>query len=197
MTGAFLAPAFDITPAVLEIARAVRVVLFDVDGVLTDGRLLIDAAGNESKAFYTRDGHGIKQLAASGVAVGIVSGRTSKAVEHRARELGIAHVHQGCADKSAACRTLLTQLRLPPTHAAFVGDDVVDLPAMLEVGLSIAVADAHWLVRRHAHWTTPSAGGAGAAREVCELILHAHGNYAAAMQPHLAGAAPAHKRSAT
>jgi len=191
MSGAFLAPEFEIPSAVVERARAVRLVLFDVDGVLTDGRLILDDDGREYKAFHTHDGHGIKLLQRSGVAVGIISGRTSRAVELRARELDIKHLHQGCAEKLPVCRRLLSELGVPKAAVAFVGDDVVDLPIMLDVGLGIAVADAHPLVKRHAHWVTPSAGGRGAARDACELILHAHGRYTAAMQEYLTDKAAA------
>lgn len=195
MTGEFLAPAFELPAAVVDAARAIRVVLLDVDGVLTDGGLILDDDGREYKRFHTRDGHGIKLLQRAGITVGIVSGRTSKAVERRARELGIAHVYQGCSEKLPVCRGLLTELALPPAHAAFVGDDVVDLPMMLHVGLGIAVRDAHPLVQRHARWTTPSAGGRGAVREVCELILHAHGRYTAAMQEYVSGSGPSRTRT--
>lgn len=187
MTGAFLAPAFDVPPTLLETARNIRLVLFDIDGVLTDGRLVFDDDGREYKAFHSRDGHGIKLLQRTGVAVGVISGRASKAVEHRVRELGIAHVYQNCSEKLAPCRALLAELGLAFSQAAFVGDDVVDLPVMLQVGLALAVQDAHWLVKHHAHWVTPSGGGRGAVREVCELIMHAHGTYTAALQDHLRG----------
>lgn len=180
-----LAPAFEVPEPVLALARRVRLVVFDVDGVLTDGRLILGDDGQEYKAFNSRDGHGIKMLQRSGVAVGIITGRTSKVVEHRVADLGIRHVRQGCLEKLPVCHALLRDLGLGPGEAAFVGDDVVDLPIMLQVGLGIAVQNAHWLVREHAHWVTSAAGGAGAAREVCELLMHAQGTYTEAMQAYL------------
>ena len=179
-----LAPAFDLPRAVLARAANIKLVLFDVDGVLTDGRLLGDD-GQEYKAFNSRDGHGIKMLARHGVATGIITGRSSKVVEHRARDLKIEHVHQGCAEKLPVYRAVARQTRAPTEQTAFVGDDVVDLPIMLSAGLAVAPWDAHPLVIRHAHWTTPSAGGRGAARELCELILHAQGNYDREMRNYL------------
>jgi 3-deoxy-D-manno-octulosonate 8-phosphate phosphatase (KDO 8-P phosphatase) len=185
MAGApLLRPAFPLPDSVLERARSVRLLLLDVDGVLTDGRVILGGE-DEHKTFDIKDGHGMKMLQRSGVALGIVTGRTSRAVERRAAELGIEHLHQGCDDKLSVCRGLLTDLGLAAEQAAYVGDDVVDLPVLLHVGLSIAVHDAHPLVKQHAHWVTPSAGGHGAARETCELILHAQGKYEAALRAYL------------
>ena len=168
-----------------KIAMNIRLVLLDVDGVLTDGRLLIGEDGSESKAFNIRDGHGIKMLQHTGIEVGIITGRTSGSVKHRAADLDVKHLYQGREDKLSVLEKLLTTLTLQPTQAAFVGDDVVDLPAMLKVGLAIAVNDAHELVKEHAHWITPSAGGHGAVREVCEMLMHAQGTYATVMQRYL------------
>lgn len=180
-----LAPAFDVPHALLARAAKIKLVLFDVDGVLTDGRLVLGDDGQEYKAFNSKDGHGIKMLARHGVAVGIITGRTSKVVEHRVRDLDIPHVYQGCIEKLPVYRQLLGKLGLDPEQTAFAGDDVVDLPIMLDVGLAVAPHDAHPLVIRHAHWTTPSRGGRGAARELCELILHAHGAYDREMRRYL------------
>ena len=160
---------------ILEKAARIRLVVFDVDGVLTDGSLYLGDDGQEYKAFHSRDGHGMKLLQESGVEIGIITGRTSKVVEHRMASLGIAHVYQGQLDKLPAFRDLTEKLGLAPEAVAYVGDDVVDLPIMVRVGLAIAVADAHPLVARHAHWQTASPGGRGAARDVCELILEARG----------------------
>jgi 3-deoxy-D-manno-octulosonate 8-phosphate phosphatase (KDO 8-P phosphatase) len=182
MTGtALFVPAFAVSEDVVARARAVRLILFDVDGVLTDGRVILGGE-DEHKAFDIKDGHGIRMLQRHGVAAGIISGRSSRAVERRARELDIRHVYQDCGDKLPRCRQLLKELALEPEQAAFVGDDVVDLPALLHVGFAIAVRDAHPVVKRYAHWITPSAGGRGAAREACELILHAQGNYSAEIE---------------
>jgi len=180
-----LTPAFDLPREALARAAQVKLVLFDVDGVLTDGRLILGDDGQEYKAFSSQDGHGLKMLQRHGVAVGIITGRTSQVVEHRVRDLGIRHVHQGCAEKLPVYRKLLAELGLAPAQSAFVGDDIVDLPIMLNVGLAVAPRDAHPLVRRHAHWTTPSPGGRGCARELCELMLYAHGVYERAMQDYL------------
>lgn len=172
-----LAPAFEVDPKVLALAAKVKLLLFDVDGVLTDGRLVIGDDGQEYKAFNSRDGHGIKMLQGHGVATGIITGRSSEVVTHRVRDLGIPYVHQGCKEKLPVYRKLIAELGLAPEQTAYVGDDVVDLPIMLHVGLAIAVQNAHPLAREHAHWITPGIGGYGAAREVCEMILHAQGAY--------------------
>lgn len=162
----------------MERAANIKIVLFDVDGVLTDGRLYFDGEGNEYKAFHVRDGHGLKSLMRSGVEVGIISGRNSPAVARRMAELGITHVYQGCSDKCSVFDALLERLALRATQTAYVGDDIPDLSVMGRAHLAIAVADAHPLVARHAHWRTPSAGGRGAARDVCELVMSAQGTIA-------------------
>jgi 3-deoxy-D-manno-octulosonate 8-phosphate phosphatase (KDO 8-P phosphatase) len=163
-------------------ARMVKLLLFDVDGVLTDGHLFLDNQGEEYKAFNSRDGHGLKMLQRNGVPVGIITGRTSKIVEHRTRELGIRHVRQGCADKFPVYEQMIAELDLRPEQVGFVGDDVVDLPIMLRVGFAVCPQDGHFLVKRHSHWVTPSDGGRGAAREVCELLMLAQGSFAGEMQ---------------
>ncbi len=156
-------------------AKPIRLLLLDVDGVLTDGRLFVTDSGEELKVFHSRDGHGIKMLIASGVRVGLVTGRTSRAVERRADDLGITILVQGCRDKRAAVRRLLSEQGVAPHEAAFMGDDVIDLPAMEAVGFSVAVADAHPLVRSRAHWVTDQGGGQGAVRELCELLMRIQG----------------------
>ncbi len=158
---------------ILERAKNIRLVIFDVDGVLTDGSIFIGDDGQEYKAFHSRDGHGMKMLQFSGVQIAIITGRTSAVVTHRVADLGIEHVYQGQRDKTGAFESLLTSLDLEESQTAYVGDDVVDLPVMRRVGLAIAVQDAHPLVIKHAHWQTPSCGGHGAARDVCELIMQA------------------------
>ncbi len=176
---------FEVDSTVLARAAKVKLVLFDVDGVLTDGRLILGDDGQEYKSFNSLDGHGIKMLQRHGVTAGIISGRTSRVVEHRMKDLGITHVHQGCLEKLPVYRKLLDALGLHADQTAFVGDDVVDLPIMLQAGFAVAVQNAHPLVKRHAHWITPSAGGNGAARALCELILYAQGVYDAEMQTYL------------
>lgn len=158
---------------ILERAQKIRMVIFDVDGVLTDGRLILDDRGTEYKAFHSRDGHGMKMLQETGVRIGIITGRSSEVVKHRMAGLGIEHVYQGQKDKLVAYQDLKIKLGLHAEQIAYVGDDVVDLPVMRQVGLAIAVADAHDWVKKHAHWQTPQPGGHGAARDVCELIMEA------------------------
>ena len=170
---------------ILEKARNIRLVIFDVDGVLTDGSLFIGDDGQEYKAFNSRDGHGMKMLQESGVAIAIITGRSSQVVEHRIRDLGIEHVYQGQRDKRQAFAALMEKLDLRTEQVAYVGDDVVDLPGMVQVGLAIAVQDAHPFVLRHAHWQTPNGGGRGAARDVCELILEAQGKLDDMLQTYL------------
>jgi len=160
---------------ILEKAARIRLVIFDVDGVLTDGSLFVGDDGQEYKAFNSRDGHGIKMLIRHGVTVAIITGRTSRVVEHRMKNLGIEHVYQGQLEKLPAYEKLARELNISAEQTAYVGDDVVDLPVMRRVGLAIAVQDAHPLVRRHSHWQTPACGGRGAARDVCELLMEAQG----------------------
>ncbi len=163
---------------VLARAKKIRLVIFDVDGVLTDGRLFIGDDGQNYKAFYARDGFGIKILQKTGVEIGIITGNTSNVVTHRMHSLGIQHVFQGRVEKLPAFEELCEALNLQPEQVAFVGDDVIDVPIMLKAGLAVTVADAHPLVVDYAHWQTPSVGGFGAAREVCELIMRAQGTLA-------------------
>jgi 3-deoxy-D-manno-octulosonate 8-phosphate phosphatase (KDO 8-P phosphatase) len=170
---------------ILERAAHIRLVIFDVDGVLTDGSLFIGDDGQEYKAFHSRDGHGMKMLQASGVEIGIITGRTSQVVTHRMDSLGIRHVYQGKLEKLPAFEELVAKLGLRPHQVAYAGDDVVDLPVMRRVGLAIAVQDAHPLVKQHAHWTTDHGGGRGAARDVSELIMRAQGNLDAQLQHYL------------
>jgi 3-deoxy-D-manno-octulosonate 8-phosphate phosphatase (KDO 8-P phosphatase) len=160
---------------ILDKAARIRLLIFDVDGVLTDGSLFVGDDGQEYKAFNSRDGHGIKMLQKHGVIVAIITGRTSKVVEHRMANLGVTHVYQGKLEKLPAFEDMIGKLGVSPQETAYVGDDVVDLPVMRRVGLAIAVQDAHALVVRHSHWQTPSRGGRGAARDVCELLMEARG----------------------
>jgi 3-deoxy-D-manno-octulosonate 8-phosphate phosphatase (KDO 8-P phosphatase) len=162
-------------PALLERARRVRLLVLDVDGVLTDGRLHITTHGEETKVFHVRDGSGIVAAQRAGIAVAIISGRDSPAVTRRAAELGIRHVRQGIADKGAALDELLRELQVAADELACVGDDTPDVPMLERAILAVAVADAHATARAAAHWTTPAAGGHGAVREVCDLLLTAHG----------------------
>ena len=159
--------------AVIERARRVRLLVLDVDGVLTDGRLFISPAGEEFKVFHVRDGSGLVAVQRAGVTVAIVSGRSSEAVTRRAAELGIRHVRQGVAEKAAELESLMRELGVAAAETACVGDDTPDLPMLRVAGLAVAVADAHPALRAVAHWITPSPGGRGAVREVCDLLLSA------------------------
>lgn len=170
---------------VYERARHVRVAIFDVDGVLTDGALYYTDSGQELKAFNVLDGHGMKMLQESGVALAIISSRSSRSVEERARNLGIELVFQGAADKVAAFNELLRRCRVAAGACAYVGDDVADLPVMRRCGLAVTVPDAPAFVRRHAHYVTRARGGGGAVREVCELIMHAQGSLEARLAAYL------------
>jgi 3-deoxy-D-manno-octulosonate 8-phosphate phosphatase (KDO 8-P phosphatase) len=162
---------------ILEIAKTIKLVIFDIDGVLTDGSLFYDNAGHEYKAFNSKDGHGIRMLQDGGVDIALLTGRKSDLVKHRAKNLKISPdlIYQGYRDKRPAFEALLEQTGLNPEQIAFVGDDVVDLPVMSRVGLAIAVNDAHHFVLKHADWVTRQPGGRGAGREVCEMILEAQG----------------------
>ena len=163
----------EVTAELLERARRVRLLVLDVDGVLTDGRLRITADGEHTKVFHVRDGSGLVALQRAGVAVAIISGRDSRAVTHRATELGIAHVHQGIQDKGATLDALLRELDLANDALGCVGDDTPDVPMLERATLAVAVADAHPTTHAVAHWITPSPGGHGAVRDVCDLLLAA------------------------
>ncbi|AFJ02653.1 3-deoxy-D-manno-octulosonate 8-phosphate phosphatase [Methylophaga frappieri] len=170
---------------ILARAKQIKLLIFDVDGVLTDGRIIIGDDGQEYKAFHSRDGHGMRLLQYTGVEIGIITGRTSKTVEHRMQNLGINHVYQGQKVKLPAFEELTAKLGINPEQCAYVGDDWVDLSIMSRAGLSIAVQDADARTKQHAHWITPSCGGQGAAREVCELIMEAQGTLQDQFERHL------------
>ena len=159
--------------------RNIRMLIFDIDGVLTDGSLFYGDDGQEYKAFNSRDGHGIKMLRDSGVEIGILTGRTSNVVLHRARNLGIPHIIQGAGDKLPPYLDMLEQLKLHPEQVAYMGDDVVDLPVLRRCGFGCTVPDAPDEVKARCHYVTRAGAGRGAAREVCELILRAQGHWAA------------------
>jgi 3-deoxy-D-manno-octulosonate 8-phosphate phosphatase (KDO 8-P phosphatase) len=168
-----------------ERARGVRLLACDVDGVLTDGRLQFYAlAGGviEGKSFSVLDGFGVKALQATGVTVALITGRQSEIVARRAQEMGVRHVLQGVGDKRAAWEGLLSELGLRPEQSAYIGDDWPDLAVIRACGLGITVSNASELLRRHAHYVTQAAGGAGAVREACELIMAAQGTLPAGME---------------
>jgi 3-deoxy-D-manno-octulosonate 8-phosphate phosphatase (KDO 8-P phosphatase) len=159
----------------MDKAAAVRLAVFDVDGVLTDGRLILGSNGDEYKSFHVHDGLGLVLLKRAGLQVAVISARQSRIVSERMAALDIEYVYQGQDDKRATLRGLMQELAVAPGHTAFVGDDLIDLPAMAAAGFAIAVGNAHPFVREHADWVTDSHGGRGAVREVCELILKAQG----------------------
>lgn len=167
-----------------EKIKPIRLIAFDVDGVLTDGGLFLSDSGEEFKRFNSLDGHGLKMLRTSGVELAIITGRTSKCVELRAKNLGITHLYQGVENKLEAMQSLLAKLGLTPEVAAFMGDDVIDLPVMRRVGFAVSVPAAAQRVHDHAHYVTQREAGHGAVREVCELIMSAQGTLEAQMAPY-------------
>ena len=156
---------------ILEKARRIKFLLLDVDGVMTDGTIYLDADGRETKAFNIYDGSGIHLVRKAGVQVGIITGRQSTIVEHRARELEITEVHQRVLDKLNVYNLLLHKYKLLDSEMAYIGDDVIDLPVLDRVGLSVAVPNAHPDVKERVDWVTQKAGGHGAVREVTDLLL--------------------------
>lgn len=156
-------------------AGDIKILILDVDGVMTDGRINVNDQGEESKTFNVKDGYGIRLLLDAGIDVAIITGRQSKSVEHRARDLGIKLVYQGVADKRSVCMKLLEERQFTSDQACFIGDDIPDIPLLKSVGLPVAVADAVKEVRETARYITGENGGNGAVREVCELILKAQG----------------------
>jgi 3-deoxy-D-manno-octulosonate 8-phosphate phosphatase (KDO 8-P phosphatase) len=158
-------------------AKKIKVIVFDVDGVMTDGGLMIGDDGQEYKSFHSLDGLGMKLLKATGVEMAIITGRTSKVVTKRAETTGIIHFYQGVEDKLEAFEDLLKKMNISPEECAFMGDDVVDLPPMRRAGLAITVPTATPLVKQYAHYTTQAQAGRGAVREVCELLMKAQGTF--------------------
>ncbi|HEY0821626.1 MAG TPA: HAD hydrolase family protein [Rhizobacter sp.] len=180
-----LRPVLSFAPELLLKAQHVRAAIFDVDGVLTDGRIYISERGEEFKAFSTLDGHGLKLLAQGGITPIVITGRDSPAVRRRVADLGIAHAVYGAHDKLAAAHGLLQQLSLDWPALAAMGDDWPDLPLMTRAGFACAPANGHAEVRAIAHHVTTAAGGHGAAREFCDLLLMAASRYASLLHGHL------------
>lgn len=172
--------------AIQERAARVKLLLMDCDGVLTDGRIWVLEEGGDQKTFHTRDGLGIELLHRAGLRSGIISGRTSSAVERRARGLGMAFVRQGCEEKRKAYSDTLLEAGVTNAEVAFIGDDLNDIPLMLQSGLGVAVADAALETREHAHYVTTARGGRGAVREVVELILKSQGRWDEMVKHYLA-----------
>ena len=160
-----------------EKIKPIRVLMLDVDGVLTDGRIIMDDRGCETKHFDVKDGHGLKMLMRCGISVVLITGRQSEVVLHRARDLGITEVHQSIWDKAAVFEKLLVRMDLHPAEVAYVGDDVVDIPLFRRVGFAVAVRDAVPEAKKAAHYVTRNRGGRGAVREVCEIIMKARNQW--------------------
>lgn len=158
--------------AVLRAGR-IKMALFDVDGVMTDGSLFLGDDGQEYKAFHSLDGHGLKMLKQSGVDIGIITGRSSNVVKYRAENLGIEHIFQGVENKGEVFLEFLSEKNLTPEQASYMGDDVVDLPVLTRCGFAVSVPEAPNVVKKHCHYITAAGGGRGAVREFCEFILYA------------------------
>jgi 3-deoxy-D-manno-octulosonate 8-phosphate phosphatase (KDO 8-P phosphatase) len=168
-----------------ESASRIRLLILDVDGVLTDGGLQFDNRGEEYKTFNSLDGHGIRMLLDSAIEVAIITGRKSEIVGHRMSDLGVKHIYQGCRDKLTAFESLLQAIDLEPAQVAYVGDDLPDLPIMQRVGFAIAVSNAHAFVKQNCDWVTTLSGGRGAVREVTDFILQAQSLLDARQQQYL------------
>lgn len=172
--------------AVLALARNVRLLILDVDGVLTDGKLFFDSNGGEMKGFHVADGFGIKAVQASGIELAIISGRSSTMVANRAEALGIKHLYMGSDDKLSAFREILNNTGISAEQTCFVGDDWIDLPLLSRVGFAVSVPNADEEVRSRVHWVTQLGGGEGAVRELCNLLLRTQGTYAEMLDRYLA-----------
>ena len=160
-----------------ERLKKIKMLLLDVDGILTDGRITYSSDGTETKSFDVKDGQGLKMIQRAGIEVGIITGRQSTIVEHRAEELGIKILYQGVKDKLVPFREILEKYRLNEEEIAYVGDDIVDLPILLKVGFSATVADALLDVKNNVHYVATLAGGRAAVREICDLILQESGRW--------------------
>lgn len=169
-------------------ARRVRIMIFDVDGIMTDGRLYYTSSGEEMKAFHTLDGHGVKMLREAGIEVALLTARESPMVQRRARELGIDRVVQGASDKHAGYLGLLADCGLQPGDAGYAGDDLMDLPVLLDCAFAASVPGAAPAVRSRVHYVSQTAAGAGAVREICEFILQAQDRLDEVLAPYLAKA---------
>ncbi len=170
---------------IIEKAKKLKLLILDVDGVLTDGRLFFDDQGKEYKCFHARDGHGIKLLRQTGVEVAVISGRQSNSVAMRMKSLGVEAVYQGHENKIAAFNEIVKKMSIEPEQIAHVGDDLLDLPIMTRVGLSIAVHDANHFVKENADWCTQTQGGLGAVREVCDFIMQAQGTFDSVLEKYM------------
>jgi len=173
--------------SLLEKARHIKLLICDVDGVLSDGKVYYSNQGEELKNFNIKDGLGIKQLLNNDIQVAIITGRKSAIVDKRARELGIPFIYQGKVDKQSSYQDILDQMKIEPQQVAHIGDDLPDLPLMQQSGLGVCVADGYYLVKQHADWVTVNPGGQGAVREVCDALLSAQNKLNSVHQKYLTG----------
>lgn len=168
---------YSVTAEVMQKASKIKLALFDVDGVLTDGKLHYSADGEHMKVFHALDGHGLKMLQSAGIGVGVISARKSKALQTRLNDLGITHCHLGINNKRDVFEQLLKDLNLDASECCFVGDDVIDLPVMHECGLKLSVENGHFIVKNTADWVAPLTGGNGAVRAICDVLLYSQNSY--------------------
>ena len=157
--------------------KQVKLLICDVDGVFSDGRIYMGNNGEELKTFHTRDGYGVKALQATGVSIAVITGRSSNIVNQRMTALGVELLYQGCDDKLAAYKEILSKTGLKPDQCAYIGDDLIDWPVMEKCGVSICVADGHPWLRQQALWLTQTVGGMGAVREVCDTIMQCQSTF--------------------
>ncbi len=162
-----------VEPSILNVAKGIKLLICDVDGVFSDGRIYMGNNGEELKTFHTRDGYGVKSLMNAGIEIAIITGRKSKIVENRMNALGISLIYQGQDDKVKAYQDICDKLNISPEQTGYIGDDLIDWPVMEKVALKVCVADGHPLLAKRANYVTAIKGGHGAVREVCDLILQA------------------------
>ena len=165
------------TKTLPEKLKDIQLLLLDVDGVLTDGSIIFSDEASETKVFNVKDGYGLKLVMSTGIKVGLVTGRTSKALHRRCRDLGIKYIYDGVQQKAQLLDKIVLETGVDADNTAFIGDDLPDIPLMRRIGLSIAVADAHEMVRDYSDWITSAPGGRGAVREVCDALLKARGHW--------------------
>lgn len=168
---------FTVSDDVMDKAKRIKLALFDVDGVLTDGKLHYSTEGEQLKVFHALDGHGLKMLQSAGIDVGVISARQSGALETRLGDLGIKHSYLGVNDKVRVFKNLLTELKLSANECAFTGDDVIDLSVMQQCSLKFSVQNGHFIVQKMADWVAPLQGGNGAVRAICDILLYSQNNY--------------------
>lgn len=174
---------FDVPKEVMEKAANIELALFDVDGVLTDGSLQYGEHGEQLKTFNALDGHGLKMLQMAGVKVGVISARKSPALERRLNDLGIEKQYLGVENKLSIFHKLIDEMGIARQQSAFTGDDVIDLPVMMECGLRLTVANGHFLVKHYADWAAPFTGGSGAVRAICDMLLYSKMRYPLNIHP--------------